>query len=123
MRCLEKGCAFPAVTGKEYCKAHIKDPLPMAAPPPGNGGEFEIVDLAVVPQFKILNEKSYSIARTVAVLGPGKALRVRAQDAKRVAAFIASIVNYCAKMGIKIHHRKVPGFVYFWKDGQPQAKK
>lgn len=112
MRCLEKACPAPAAADSEYCRAHQKAPLTKLPPPVQVESDFEIVDMATVPTFKVVNERSYKIAKAISVLGPGKELRVRI-DSKKGQSSINSIGNYCSKFGFKAHHRCSPGFVFF----------
>ena len=140
MRCEQKGCAFPALPNDKFCKAHSIKPLEPLVPAVSNG-DFDIVDMAAVPQFRVYNEKndaylaaastavpklilfsvpiSFAIAKAVSVLGPGKALRVRC-DKSKATSFAASVVTYGKRMGVKIHNRNAGGFAYFFK---PDATK
>jgi hypothetical protein len=122
MRCLEKGCPAPALTDQEYCRAHLRTPPTKLPPPVQAESEYDIVDFSAVPTIRVLNEKSYGIAKAISVLGPGKALRVRAGDKKAIARISSSVATYGRRLGVKVRFRSALGFVYFWKDGAAKPK-
>ena len=111
-QCTTKGCAYSALIGETKCRNHLERPeipKPVSAAP-----EYEIVKMEVVPKFKIKNEKSYNIAKAIASLAEGHALKVRVDN--KATSLATSISNYCAKLGVKVRHREAPGCVFFWKD-------
>lgn len=119
-KCVTRGCVYYALPNDTHCRNHsTKPPEVPKSPEPA---EFEIVKMAAVPQFKIQNARTFSIAKAICTLQPDHALKVKVEIKKQMVSLAASVKNYGTKLGIIVKYRTAPGVIYFWKEAKGGGK-
>jgi len=113
LKCPTKGCVYDVLPGKTHCRNHLDQPeIPT---PAKTSPDVEIVKFDSIPNFRILNKRSYDLARTVITLQPEHALKIKVLSDKERTPLGASVLNYCKKLGTPAQYRSAPGCIYVWK--------
>jgi hypothetical protein len=121
-KCITKGCAWEALPKQQHCRNHSEELPESLMPHVPKSKDYEIVPMSQVPPKGVVNFYRYNLAKAVAVLSKGNALKVSTKNRTDANKIGSSVVAMCKLMGVRAFYQRGVDCVFIFKaEERPDA--